>query len=134
MPTRPDHRRLALERYGPLCAVCGFGIASVLEVAHLDGNHHNNRIANLAVLCPTCHRMHDLDLFTRDIVVALRDRPKLANWRKLMKDAGARAAETRMRRVSARKRAGPKAAATRKRRAAARKAAATRRAARKGES
>ena len=26
------------------------------EVHHLDENHDNNRLSNLMILCPTCHR------------------------------------------------------------------------------
>lgn len=30
----------------------------VLEVHHIDGNHYNNRLDNLKVLCPNCHAMY----------------------------------------------------------------------------
>ena len=124
---RVDYRKLALQHYDHLCACCGFGITDVLEVAHVDGDRKNNRIENLIVLCPNCHKMHDLDLIPTDMMIALRDRPKVARWAKRMKDAGARAAATRKSEREKRLAAGAKAATTRKRRAAAKKAVSTRR-------
>ena len=42
-----DYRKLAFETYDPVCAVCGFGIKDVLEVAHLDGNRFSmNSVAS----------------------------------------------------------------------------------------
>jgi hypothetical protein len=108
-----DYRRLAFARYVPLCAHCGFGISAVLEVAHLDGNRQNNDIANLVILCPNCHKMHDLDLISTTTIIEMRDRPKVVTWSKRMKEAGQKAARTRRRRVAARR-----AVATRKQRAA----------------
>ncbi len=49
---------------------CGFAVEKVLEVAHLDGNRANCKEDNLALLCPTCHRMHDVDLITTEEVIA----------------------------------------------------------------
>ena len=96
---RVDYRKLALAHYGRLgpvaCVYCGFGVAEVLEVAHLDCDRSNNAMSNLALLCPTCHRMHDLDLIPTEVIVMMRERPKVVRWSKLMKDAGAKAAETR---------------------------------------
>ncbi len=96
---RVDYRKVALAHYGGLapraCVYCGFGIAEVLEVAHLDGDHSNSKLSNLALLCPTCHRMHDLDLIPTKVIRTMRKRPKVVRWSKLMKDAGAKAAETR---------------------------------------
>ena len=117
METRINYRKLAFETYDPVCACCGFGIGAVLEVAHLDGNRANNGIGNLAILCPNCHKMHDLDIIPTPIVRQMRDRPKLVNWRKRMKDAGAKAAASRKRRIATQRR---------KRRLAARKTVATR--------
>lgn len=116
---RVNYRKIAFAHYEQLgqlvCAHCGFGIRDVLEVAHLDGNRSHNDVANLAILCPNCHKMYDLDLITTETIVLMRDRPKVVVWAKRMKDAGAKAAETR--RIST---------AKRKRQEAARKAVATR--------
>jgi hypothetical protein len=114
---RVNYRKLAFEYYPPVCAHCGFGIADVLEVCHLDCNRDNNGISNLVILCPTCHKMHDLDLISTQTICTMRDRPKVVRWSKRMKDAGAKAALSRRRRELAR---------GRKRRLAALKAAATR--------
>ncbi len=107
---RVDYRKLAFQKHDPLCAHCGFGIPSVLEVAHIDGDRTNNAVGNLVVLCPNCHKMHDLDLISTQTIIEMRDRPKIVDWSKRMKDAGRKAALTRKRRA-----AGRKAAATRKR-------------------
>ncbi|MEW5717787.1 MAG: HNH endonuclease [Chloroflexota bacterium] len=105
-----DYRKLAFETYKPLCAYCGFGIQDVLEVAHIDGNRGNNKSENLVILCPTCHKMLDIDLIASDTIKSVRDRAKRANWTKRMKDAGKKSAQTRKWRL-----AGRKAAETRKR-------------------
>ncbi len=113
MAKRVNYRKLAFERYDPLCAHCGFGVPAVLEVAHLDGNRSNNDLSNLAILCPNCHKMHDLDLISTATIIEMRDRPKVVKWSKRMKDAGQKAALKRLRRAAARK-----AADTRRQRAA----------------
>jgi hypothetical protein len=121
---RVNYRKLAFAHYEQLgqlvCAHCGFGIRDVLEVAHLDCDRCNNGIANLVILCPNCHKMHDLDLISTATIIEMRDRPKVAVWAKRMKDAGAKAADTRRERVLKLKwkNAGKKAAETRKRNAA----------------
>jgi len=116
---RINYRKLALEHYHDrvYCAHCGFGIVEVLEVAHLDGQRHNNAPDNLAILCPTCHKMHDLDIISTETIIEMRDRPRVVLWSKRMKDAGKKAALSRKRGELARRR---------KRRLAALKAVATR--------
>lgn len=103
MIRRANYRKLAFTRYDPLCAHCGFGVPAVLEVAHLDGDRGNNELSNLAILCPNCHKMHDLDLISTATIIEMRDRPKVVAWSKRMKDAGQKAALTRLRRAAARK-------------------------------
>lgn len=103
MTKRINYRKIAFENYAPLCAHCGFGVPEVLEVAHIDGNRINNDIANLVILCPNCHKMHDLDIISTETITSMRDRPKVIDWFKRMKDAGAKAANTRKRRAAARK-------------------------------
>jgi hypothetical protein len=116
-PKRVNYRKLAFEKYPPLCAHCGFGIKDVLEVAHIDGNRAHNDDLNLVILCPNCHKMHDLDLISTETIIQMRDRPKVVVWAKRMKDAGPKSAETRKRRQAAFRRkwhlAGIKAAQTR---------------------
>jgi predicted restriction endonuclease len=107
---RINYRKLAFDHYPPICAYCGFGIPEILEVAHLDGNRSHNEIGNLVILCPNCHKMHDIDLISTEIIILMRDREKQIDWKKRMKDAGQKAAMTRKRRQ-----AGVKAADTRKR-------------------
>jgi hypothetical protein len=116
---RINYRKLAFEHYKDrlFCAHCGFGIPEVLEVAHLDCQRQNNDLSNLVLLCPTCHKMLDLDLISTDTMIQMRDRPRVVRWAKRMKDAGKKAALSRKQRAAARRR---------KRRLAALKAAATR--------
>ena len=98
-----SYRRQAFERYGRpadggvmhLCVVCGFGVAAVLEVAHLDQNRKNDALENLALLCPNCHKMHDIGLLPTDVVRSLRDVHRSENWALRVKDAGKKAAATR---------------------------------------
>ena len=113
MNMRINYRKLAFETYPPICAYCGFGVPEVLEVAHLDGNRDNNAVENLAILCPNCHKMLDIDLIPTETIVLMRDREKRVIWSKRMKDAGAKAAATRKRKQTAKK-----AVETRKRNAA----------------
>lgn len=110
----PNYRKLALQAYRPLCAYCGFGIQEVLEVAHLDCDPQNNSLENLALLCPTCHRMHDIDLIPTDVVVRLRDEKRSPRWGKLMKDAGTKALETKRKNPGSLSAAAQKAVATRR--------------------
>lgn len=50
------YRKLAFETYGAICTWCSYSKHErVLEVDHIDGNHHNNDINNLRVLCANCH-------------------------------------------------------------------------------
>ena len=123
---RVNYRKLAFAQYPPVCAHCGFGIADVLEVCHIDCQRSNNVVSNLIILCPTCHKMHDLDLISTETICTMRDRPKVVRWAKRMKDAGAKAARSRRLGELARRRkwrlAGLKAAATRARNKAAKQA------------
>lgn len=90
-----NYRRLAFAAYPSVCAHCGFGIKDVLEVAHIDCDRGNNLAANLVILCPNCHKMHDLDLISTETILVMRDRPKVVVWAKRMKDAGRKAADSR---------------------------------------
>jgi len=46
----------------PMCEICGWAEQSVdgripLELDHINGDHTDNRIENLRVLCPNCHSL-----------------------------------------------------------------------------
>lgn len=51
---QPSYRKTAIETYGYECELCGC-IEGKLAVHHLDGNHNNDDIENLVVLCESCH-------------------------------------------------------------------------------
>ena len=87
-----NYRKLAFGHYHDrlYCAHCGFGIVEVLEVAHLDGDRQHNVADNLAILCPTCHKMHDLDIISTETIREMRDRPRVVRWSKRMKEPARR--------------------------------------------
>jgi hypothetical protein len=99
----PAYRKAALDHYRRMlagnhvnvCVVCGFGIPSVLEIAHLNQDRKDNSLENLAVLCPNCHKMHDIGLLPTEVVRQLCHANPLENWALRMKDAGPKAAEKR---------------------------------------
>ena len=114
---RVAYRKLAFAHYQAQCVHCGFGIKEVLEVAHIDCNRQNNDISNLVILCPTCHRMHDIDLISTKVIRIMRDRKKIVRQSKRMKGARIKAVATRRKNAEKRKwhMAGIKAAKTRAR-------------------
>jgi hypothetical protein len=67
MNEKLSYRKRALAHYTDhRCLWCGFARADVLEAAHVDCNHDNIGLDNLVLLCPTCHRMHDIDLISTE--------------------------------------------------------------------
>lgn len=115
-PNTLNYRDIAFQKYPAVCVYCGFGIRAVLEVAHLDCEPANCAIGNLPILCPTCHRMHDIDLIPTELIVRLRDHLRQANWKKLMKNAVALAMETKRATPGLLSDAAKKAVATRRKR------------------
>lgn len=72
---RPDHygkvssnyRALAFRTYEHKCACCGWDEDKrILEVHHIDENHDNNKVTNLVILCPICHRKITLGYYSYD--------------------------------------------------------------------
>jgi 5-methylcytosine-specific restriction endonuclease McrA len=47
----------------PLCGICGLsewrGVAVALQLHHINGDRVDNRLQNLALLCPNCHSQTD---------------------------------------------------------------------------
>ena len=100
-----SHYRSLLPEGAPLlCVVCGFGVEAVLEVAHISQQRSDNDPRNLALLCPNCHKMLDIGLFTQSMVTELRDKRAEPNWGLRMKDAAPKAAATRKKNSIAKKR------------------------------
>jgi hypothetical protein len=95
----PNYRQLAFATYPQHCANCNFGVKEVLEVAHLEHSRSNNDPVNLAILCPNCHKMHDLGLIPSEVIVIMRAHPLTVSRAKRMKDAGAKAAASRKKRI-----------------------------------
>ncbi len=98
-----NYRKAALQHYTRqiegvhlhVCVMCGFGIKAILEVAHLSQDRSDNAIDNLAVLCPNCHKMHDIGLIPSDVIRRMRDYQPSLDWKLRIKDAGSKAAATR---------------------------------------
>lgn len=59
------------------CELCGIsewqGKKIVLEVHHKDGNHYNNTINNLQLLCPNCHSIQEVHKKSRAIYGGLAE-------------------------------------------------------------
>ena len=52
-----DYRKAAFENYEHKCHLCNWqDDEDILEVHHINENHNDNRIENLMILCPICHR------------------------------------------------------------------------------
>ena len=45
------------------CEICGIkewlGKKVPIELDHIDGNHYNNELKNLRIVCPNCHAQQD---------------------------------------------------------------------------
>lgn len=55
--SQTQYRQLAFRNYIHECSNCGWDEdEDILEVHHIDENRENNRLENLMILCPTCHR------------------------------------------------------------------------------
>lgn len=56
-------RTYLLQKYNNKCQKCGWGELNPitgkcpLEIHHIDGNHANNKLDNLELLCPNCHSL-----------------------------------------------------------------------------
>lgn len=60
-----NYRRNAFNAYPHKCAICGWEEDErILEVHHIDENRNNNKISNLIILCPICHKKLTLHLFS----------------------------------------------------------------------
>lgn len=106
----PGARKLCGAAHAPFCAICGLSLPWALDVAHLDQQPGNNAPDNLAFLCKTHHKLFDIGFYPLEMVTFLRDRwtaYRDGAWKpdhKLsLKDAGAKAAETRKWREAGRK-------------------------------
>lgn len=101
-------KKAAQERY-PFrgCVICGVQLDASLTIAHLDHRSGNNDPDNLAYLCWTHHRMFDAGLYPLNGIKLLRAHWQSTmgkpNYKAVMKDAGAKAAITRVRSRSAKK-------------------------------
>jgi hypothetical protein len=56
-------RRYLIETRGEKCEECGWNKKNPitdtvpLDMDHVDGNHENNELTNLRLLCPNCHSL-----------------------------------------------------------------------------
>lgn len=60
-----SYRLLAFRSYPHECEICGYSeFEDILEVHHIDEDRSNNNLSNLIILCPNCHKLITLKLFT----------------------------------------------------------------------
>ena len=89
------------------CVVCGLQIETCLQIAHLDQDAANNEPNNLARLCQTHHWMCDAGLYPIDVIRTLQkhwqNTKGIPQHTARMKDAGPKAAKTRLKNAAARR-------------------------------
>lgn len=62
-----NYRRRAFSNFPPRCAVCHWvEDERILEVHHKDSDRNNNKVENLIILCPNCHRKITLGYYWLD--------------------------------------------------------------------
>lgn len=67
------YRRIAFQNYKHECACCGWNIDErILEVHHIDEDRKNNKLKNLIILCPICHKYLTLHLKTIEELIHFR--------------------------------------------------------------
>lgn len=44
------------------CQYCDFVCEQYLEVVNLDGDYHNNKLANMVTACPVCYQCHFIEI------------------------------------------------------------------------
>lgn len=49
------------------------GIPIPLELHHINGNHYDNRLENLLILCPNCHALTDTHLSIEEIKILINE-------------------------------------------------------------
>ena len=56
---KQKNQRNSLIKANAVCSVCSFipQHPSQLDIDHIDGDHTNNSILNLQILCANCHRL-----------------------------------------------------------------------------
>ena len=63
-----NYRNRAMETYEHKCFCCGWNEDErILEAHHVDENRANNKVSNLRLLCPTCHRKITLGYYKLDL-------------------------------------------------------------------
>lgn len=64
------------------CELCGksewMGVPIPLELHHINGNHYDNRLENLLILCPNCHALTDSHCNTEQLDIIIRNQKELA--------------------------------------------------------
>lgn len=96
-----EARRVLADAFPFMC--CGFcgqhELTCPLEIAHLDHNSANNRLENLARLCPTHHRQYDAGLLLPQLILLQQshwqETQGKQNHKAKMKNAGILARDTR---------------------------------------
>lgn len=75
-PTKISHalKKEVFKKYKSVCGNCGFGIKSILELHHLLPFNSNgaNKVENIILLCPNCHKMVHFGHISNERINAIR--------------------------------------------------------------
>lgn len=73
MSLKKERQEKLIKKYGEhalvRCWLCGLHCPGILQIAHLNHNNKDDRPTNLACLCPTCHRLYDVDMIPRKLIL-----------------------------------------------------------------
>ena len=65
------------------CEICGItdwmGKKVPIELDHIDGNHYNNELSNLRIVCPNCHAQQDTNS-GKNVKHRKKNKPSYSNW------------------------------------------------------
>ncbi len=53
-------RDIVFNKFQNRCSVCHIDVAEVLSIHHINGNHKDNRIENLQLVCFNCHHLIEM--------------------------------------------------------------------------
>src|SRR5579875_935114 len=55
-----NRKHLSYIKFQNRCSVCHIDVAEVISIHHINGNHKDNRIENLHLVCFNCHHLIEM--------------------------------------------------------------------------